>query len=283
LPVTSQAPGWYDDPENPAQQRYWDGNAWTDQRRPQQGPPPFQGQFGQNDLPRYGQPAQHGQVYGQRTEPAPQYGQRVTQQGAYQAYPAYPQTGPGYAMQPPGVATTPDGVPLAGWWRRVLARFLDSVIAWFIALPLTGYFYYRTSAEMTAWFEDVIEAARAGSATPPTMPAEVLQWALPASVIGYLVLFVYEYLFLVKKGRTPGKMAVGIAVRLRDRPGNPPPAAAAKRCGLDLGLALAGAIPVIGFVASFAALANYLWPLWDDKKQALHDKVAGTNVVRTGP
>jgi uncharacterized RDD family membrane protein YckC len=26
-------------------------------------------------------------------------------------------------------------------------------------------------------------------------------------------------------------------------------------------------------------LLNDLWPLWDDKKQALHDKVAATNVV----
>ena len=26
--------GWYDDPEQPGQQRWWDGNAWTDQRAP---------------------------------------------------------------------------------------------------------------------------------------------------------------------------------------------------------------------------------------------------------
>ncbi len=26
--------GWYDDPEQPGQQRYWDGNAWTEQRAP---------------------------------------------------------------------------------------------------------------------------------------------------------------------------------------------------------------------------------------------------------
>jgi hypothetical protein len=28
--------GWYDDPESPGQQRFWDGSAWTDQRRPAQ-------------------------------------------------------------------------------------------------------------------------------------------------------------------------------------------------------------------------------------------------------
>ena len=29
-------------------------------------------------------------------------------------------------------------------------------------------------------------------------------------------------------------------------------------------------------------LLSYLWPLWDDRGQALHDKGAGTRVVRAG-
>jgi len=28
------------------------------------------------------------------------------------------------------------------------------------------------------------------------------------------------------------------------------------------------------------AILDYLWPLWDRKKQALHDKVVGSVVVR---
>lgn len=38
--------GWYDDPENPGQHRYWDGGQWTEQRRPADGggtPPPAPG------------------------------------------------------------------------------------------------------------------------------------------------------------------------------------------------------------------------------------------------
>ena len=31
--------------------------------------------------------------------------------------------------------------------------------------------------------------------------------------------------------------------------------------------------------ASVLTLIDYLWPLWDDKRQALHDKVAKTQVV----
>src|SRR4051812_27019284 len=30
--------GWYADPEDPSQQRYWDGSTWTEHRVP--GPPP---------------------------------------------------------------------------------------------------------------------------------------------------------------------------------------------------------------------------------------------------
>jgi uncharacterized RDD family membrane protein YckC len=95
------------------------------------------------------------------------------------------------------------------------------------------------------------------------------------------VSFAYEYFFLTKSGATPGKKALGIAVRLRDRPGNPPGSAVAKRYGFDILLSVVGLIPLIGTLTGFLALINYLWPLWDDKKQALHDKVAATNVVRT--
>ena len=76
--------GWYDDPQDPTQQRYWDGEAWTDQRRAQEGPPPFQGQFGQpaaTGQPQYGQPAQHGQVYGGGQQAPAQYGAQPQQTG----------------------------------------------------------------------------------------------------------------------------------------------------------------------------------------------------------
>ncbi len=33
-PMTTTPPDWYPDPEDPTQNRYWDGTAWTDHRRP---------------------------------------------------------------------------------------------------------------------------------------------------------------------------------------------------------------------------------------------------------
>jgi uncharacterized RDD family membrane protein YckC len=56
----------------------------------------------------------------------------------------------------------------------------------------------------------------------------------------------------------------------------------AKRFGLYNGLSLLGSIPLVGGLFGLLGMLNDLWPLWDDKKQTLHDKVAATNVV-VGP
>jgi uncharacterized RDD family membrane protein YckC len=290
--------GWYDDPQDPSQQRYWDGSTWTDQRRPQQGPAPYQGQFGQ--------PAQHGQVYG-GAQPGPtggqqQYGGQPQQQSQpqygqpgqpqygqpqYVQHPSQPQYGQGYPQQGYGypgqkVHTTPDGQALSGWWRRVFARIIDGLIVGIIGLPLTGYFYWQYAQVLFDYMEKILDDAAAGrTTTTTTLPPEAYKWMIPAVLIGLAVAFVYEYFFLTRSGATPGKKAVGIAVRLRDVPGPPPGAAVLKRYGVYTGLSLLSAIPLVGSLFSFVALINDLWPLWDDKKQALHDKVAATNVVRT--
>ena len=43
---------------------------------------------------------------------------------------------------------------------------------------------------------------------------------------------------------------------------------------------LVGLVPFIGFLGTIFSLLDALWPLWDDKRQAIHDKVAKTNVIR---
>ena len=316
--------GWYDDPQDSAQQRYWDGGFWTDYRRPREGPPPYpppgrpafgqqaqQGQYGQGQhgqqgqqqgqqtygQPGYAQPDQQGygqqdqqgygqqgqQGYGQQGYGQQGYGQGLGQPGmGRQGYgpQSYGQQGFGYA---PTVKSTPDGQPLAGWWKRVLARVLDGLILFFGTLPLTGYFFYQYSLVAVDYQEDIFERAAAGETQFGTgLPWEAYQWLLPAMVISLTISFFYEYFFVTRSGATPGKKAVGISIRLRDVPGPPPGVAVVKRFSLYNGLSLLGIIPLVGTLFSFLALINDLWPLWDDKKQALHDKVAGTNVV-VGP
>ncbi|WP_433015518.1 RDD family protein [Kribbella sp. CA-294648] len=307
--------GWYDDPQDPTQQRYWDGGFWTDYRRPREGPPPYPHQFGQpaggagqagqgqaqgqgqpghgqqGQQPQYGQQGlqgqgqgQHGQgLQGQGLGQGPQgFGPGLGQPGmgreGYGPQAGHLQQGYGYG---PNVKATPDGQPLAGWWKRVLARIIDGLIVFFVTLPLTGYFYWQYMQVIFDYQQDIFNQAAAGdSSFSTTLPWEVYKWAIPATLIGLAAAFVYEYFFLTKTGATLGKRAVGISVRLRDVPGPPPGLAVLKRFGLYNGLSLLSAIPWgVGSLFSLLSLVNVLWPLWDDKKQALHDKVAATNVV----
>ena len=82
------------------------------------------------------------------------------------------------------------------------------------------------------------------------------------------------------KQATPGKLMVGLRVRLREqaRPDAPPHRAAA------LGRPVRPGRPrdraVRRHLSSLYSLLDDLWPLWDDKNQAIHDKIAKTNVVR---
>ena len=282
LSVVSTPPfGWYDDPHDPAQQRWWDGVWWGDQRRPRPDQEVRQG------------PAQHGQAY----QGAPPYqpsaqpyqvqqaGQQHPQQQGFQQQGAQ-QQGYGY---PAGYGrldapVTPDGVPLAGWWKRVGARILDSLIVGVLGLPLTGYFLYRYFQVVLEYQRQIYDDALAGRDTGFSLglPAEAYQWIIPISVISLLVSFAYEYFFLTRSGATPGKKALGISVRLRDRPGPPPGSAVLRRYGLVAAFGLVAQVPLVGTLAGIMALVDDLWPLGDAKKQALHDKVANTNVV-VGP
>ena len=75
-----------------------------------------------------------------------------------------------------------------------------------------------------------------------------------------------------QKGQTVGKMVWNIRVRDAATGGPLGPAKAARRYVVPL-LAL---IPILGLVLW---VTDGLWPLWDQRRQALHDKLAGSAVV----
>jgi uncharacterized RDD family membrane protein YckC len=88
------------------------------------------------------------------------------------------------------------------------------------------------------------------------------------------VALVYEVVMIALLGRTVGKMAMGTrVVRLVDgeRPGW---SDATMRALVPLSL---GAIPRVGIVL---AVLVYSMAMWNPLRQGLHDKAAGTLVVR---
>jgi uncharacterized RDD family membrane protein YckC len=121
------------------------------------------------------------------------------------------------------------------------------------------------------------------------------QHAVGLLVPSTLISVAYFGLLLRFKGATVGKLACGLRVRRRDADGQLPWSTIAARIGVQYLLpilvpALAIAtwswgswLPVAAAYAavSIFGLVNYLWAAVDEKKQALHDKAAKTNVIRT--
>ncbi len=244
--------GWYPDPQppapgNPPLQRYWDGQGWTTHVAPIEQPPPYAGQ------------------------------------PAYPTSPAYPAS-PAYAGQPVYGArpTTPDGAPLAGWWHRVGAYLIDFVIVALVIALLALPFLRDFISAFADYIDVAVTAAEDGRATPSTaaFEEEVAGAALAIGAIGFVISFVYTVGFLTWKQATPGKLAVGLRVRLRESPELPISAVLLRWATQSGAPGLLGLVPLVGFLATIFSVLDVLWPLWDDKKQAIHDKVAKTNVVR---
>ena len=194
---------------------------------------------------------------------------------------------PPYAPMPaaaggPVVATTPDGQVLSGWWRRVGAYLIDWLIIGLVSM-LVGWRWM--SQIFTAYGDLVREAMRAADKGQPvpsstSLMSEVLVPILVVSLIAVAVNFVYNVAFLKWKAATPGKLALGLRIRLRERPGPLSWSTVLLRWLGQEWYRVVGLVPMVGGFLGLYMLVDDLWPLWDDKKQALHDKVAKTNVVR---
>ena len=155
-------------------------------------------------------------------------------------------------------------VEYAGWWSRVLASILDSLVAFgFIfvaALPLAIVGYAALDEETLKRVSDYV--------------------SIPL-VLAFLLLY-YPLTMRrpdARNGQTWGKQACGIRVVRED--GRP----------VDAQTAILREAAIKYLVFSVAALCalfvptlvNYLWPLWDPRHQALHDKMVKTYVVRNAP
>ncbi|WP_158288733.1 RDD family protein [Ornithinimicrobium flavum] len=312
----SQQAGWYDDPQDDSNLRYWDGVQWTNHTSPKQkpgleragqgqqgdagsgwgqqagpgqaggaqGPVDYGGQSGyggQGQGNPYGQQGQ-GNPYGQQGQGNP-YGQGgqnpyagQTGQNPYQGqWQGAPMPGGGYQPQVDPRSSTPDGQPLAGWWHRVAARILDGIVLAILGLVLGNLL-------MPGFFADYLDWSLTQTGTDPFAlpPAELSRGLAMFTMLVGVVGLAYEVVLVTLLGGTLGKLATGLRVRLRDEPGNVGWLPSLLRALVYQGPGILGNLnPALSFVSLFT-LVNVLWPLWDKNRQALHDKVAKTNVVR---
>lgn len=194
-----------------------------------------------------------------------------------------------------GVATTPDGAPLAGWWHRVGASLLDQLLLVVVTLPFSLGVQASLQGRMNGVFEGL--QRRIDENDPHLMSwyfhqlFHVMQPMVWVYIGQAAVSFLLFTVCLHRWGASPGQLATGLRVRLRERPGNLAWGRAALRSLLypvlgtlvvSLGLAT-GSLTltiVLVMVLWVWSLLDPLWAAWDARKQTLHDKVVRTNVVR---
>ena len=98
-----------------------------------------------------------------------------------------------------------------------------------------------------------------------------------------LVLFLlYHVICLTRWAATPGKLLVGISVRRLDRPGPLDADTAIRRTGFQAVAQAFGNVPYLSLLGTVALVMDLVWPIVDTRRQALHDKIATTIVVK-GP
>jgi uncharacterized RDD family membrane protein YckC len=132
----------------------------------------------------------------------------------------------------------------AGFWQRFGAALLDTLLIYLIMFSLLLLVYG------TVYLDD---------------PSA--NWGLAQVLISYGLPITLTLLFWIKKAATPGKMAIGATI-VDARTGEQP---------------TTGQFVIRYFayiVSTLPLFLGYLWVVFDSRKQAWHDKLAGTVVVQ---
>ena len=134
-----------------------------------------------------------------------------------------------------------------GFWARVGAAIIDTILMLIICAPLVTYFY---GPEYWMGAYGMVIAG----------PADFLiNWLLPAVAV---------ILFWIYRQATPGKMAIGAKIVDAKTLGKP---STGQLIGRYLGY----------YVSILPLMLGIIWVGIDARKQGWHDKLAGTLVVRS--
>jgi uncharacterized RDD family membrane protein YckC len=136
-------------------------------------------------------------------------------------------------------------VEYAGFWRRVLAVLIDSILLLCVVMPLLGSIY--------GWGYFLDESI----SLIPSGTEFLITYGLPALA---------TIVFWKTRQATPGKML--LSMKIVDAVTGGP-----MSTGQSIGRYFAY------FVSTFVFMLGYVWVAFDPRKQAWHDKLAGTVVV----
>ena len=146
-------------------------------------------------------------------------------------------------------ALTQNHIQYAGFWRRLMALFIDISLYLVLSAPfmylLVGHEYFFWLTGNDAYLREVSEII---------------------FILHNILFFVLIFLFWIIMGTTPGKILMGC--RIVDAHTLLP---ISRKQAL---IRLAGY-----FVSALPFYLGFIWAAYDKQKQALHDKLAGTLVL----
>lgn len=174
---------------------------------------------------------------------------------------------------PPGAKplVTPDGAPLADYWPRVVAYLIDGLLLMVVQVVLSVPFYGRLFEVFLDYGEQL--ELDASAADPLWVYRQRGFWTamLGIMAVGLIVSATYSIVLVKTRNATVGKSAMGLRIRPWQADGPLTWGQATKRWLSSQGVAV---------VVGFYVYIDLLWPAWDERRQALHDKWPGTVVVQ---
>ncbi len=148
----------------------------------------------------------------------------------------------------------------AGFWRRFVAYAIDGLIVSMVFTILAvissiAFFAGAMSGKNSAWISQMADPEYLGS--------------IGIALVGFYTLLFIAYFtyFQGLSGRTPGKKLLGLqVVSVEGRP-------------ISFGTAFLRSVGYLVSSLLFTIPLGYIWAAFDKKKQAWHDKIAGTVVI----
>ena len=190
----------------------------------------------------------------------------------YAGPPGYPP--PGYAPAPAPPPVAPNGQPLAGFGDRLLAYLIDVAVAMAVTLVL----FMPVFLLLIFWMVDQIEQAGPNGPDPADIWTDVLLPLLAAEFGILLLMLAFYWVYHVEYARRTGQTLGKKVMKLRIVPMQPDAPLTRGMLGKRWLVEFAG-----GMFVPFLSYLDGLWQLWDKPwQQCLHDKFAGTVVVKVG-
>lgn len=253
------SPQAYLAPPRPDQPRYGTPTAYRPSPRSLGRPQP-----GQQD---YGQPGYTGQGYADQGYPNRRYGRPANARGAF-------------------VARSRRDPAIAAPWERLIASILDwiliftaSVLAFLSPLEQIWHDTQAIGARYPSPYSPAARAAIASIQKDPATKHTLLFWLL--AMFG--IALVYYWVQHAAWGATIGKRLLGMRVVTSDRSPIGVWAAGLRACAFLVGPAIC-VLPTVPLLLSIVGellwLADTGMVVFDSRARCLHDKLAGTIVIR---